>query len=215
MGSEGTKALGSGACPVYDEPTFRYLRAVEQKRSKRSGSPFLVVLVDDGPSREKSREKMDPAAADDLFRRLSGCLRQTDFVGWYEDGRVAGAVLTELGKERPHGELPGLVGRRICDQLRSSSAGLLRVRVSARPEAGAPGGFEAVLRSDPGLLDRVRWSLRAMRRALAPTTTTAPSAAITSPPVPTGGNGHGLPGMPEAMSRVLKSHPGQSGATRC
>ena len=33
-----------------------------------------------------------------IFSCLTRCLRDTDFIGWYEDGFRAGAVLTELGE---------------------------------------------------------------------------------------------------------------------
>ena len=40
---------------------------------------------------------MNTETAAKLFSALSLCLRETDFIGWYQEGNVAGAVLTHLG----------------------------------------------------------------------------------------------------------------------
>ena len=47
---------------------------------------------------------------------LSFCLRETDFFGWYRDGRVAGAVLTQHG-EPDEDDLSELVRRRVGGEL--------------------------------------------------------------------------------------------------
>ena len=76
------------------------------------------------------------AAADRLFSVLPLCLRETDFVGWYLDGRVAGAVLTQ--HERPiAADLCDVTRRRICGELDkhflSDLAQSLQVRVYGLP----------------------------------------------------------------------------------
>jgi hypothetical protein len=38
---------------------------------------------------------LDGGLASQLFSALSLCLRETDFVGWYREDRVAGAVLIQ------------------------------------------------------------------------------------------------------------------------
>jgi hypothetical protein len=89
------KAKGGNTKP-YDERTFRYLLGLEQRRSDRSGRPFVLVLVDfqaDG----NGRPPLEAGVATTIFSALSQCVRETDFIGWYEHARCAGAVLTELG----------------------------------------------------------------------------------------------------------------------
>jgi hypothetical protein len=80
---------------AYNEEAFRYLLAVQRKRSERSGRPFLLLLV----------SLHDPTGADgvfprpvaqELFSAMCRAFRETDFMGWYREQRVAGAVLTEL-----------------------------------------------------------------------------------------------------------------------
>jgi hypothetical protein len=75
-----------GARP-HDEATFRYLLEVEHRRADRTGRPFVLVLVDTPTA----------ARAEAVFASLEDCLRETDFIGWYEHAQTAGAVLTELG----------------------------------------------------------------------------------------------------------------------
>jgi hypothetical protein len=98
---------------VYNQAAFRFFLASEQKRSDRSGRPFALVLV------ERKKEsglgaRIDVEAATRLFSGLSLGLRETDFVGWYEEGVVAGAVLTHLG-ETSKTDVAHQVHRRIAN----------------------------------------------------------------------------------------------------
>jgi len=121
---------------AYNEQAFRYLLAIEQKRSERSGCPFLLLLVD---LKEKSGigVRIDPMVASKLFSALGLCLRETDVVGWYREERVAGAVLIELGERRPT-EVSRLIGQRVKDRLYaglpSNVARRLQVRIYQHPE---------------------------------------------------------------------------------
>jgi hypothetical protein len=60
--------------------------------------------------------EIDVVTAGKLFSILSGCLRETDFIGWYRDGRVAGAVLTQHG-EPDRDDLSEVVRRRVGKAL--------------------------------------------------------------------------------------------------
>ena len=42
---------------------------------------------------------MDPLAAKTVMAVSSRSLRETDYIGWYRDGRIIGAVLTGLVQE--------------------------------------------------------------------------------------------------------------------
>lgn len=80
---------------AYKEAAFRYFLQVEEKRFLRSNRRFLLLLLDlnDEPG---STEQIDPAIAKKLFTALKPCVRETDFVGWYRQGRVIGVVCTQL-----------------------------------------------------------------------------------------------------------------------
>jgi hypothetical protein len=121
---------------TYNEQAFRYLLAIERKRSERSGCPFLLLLVE-LKDQEGASARLDPMVANTLFSDLWRCLRETDCVGWYHEERVAGAVLTELGNGRAM-EVSSLIGKRVSarlyEHLPSDVARRLRVRIYQHPE---------------------------------------------------------------------------------
>jgi hypothetical protein len=100
-----------GPAQPYNEEAFRYLLAVERERCDRSGGPFLLLLMAPAP-RPGVRERIARPVARKLFASLRLCLRETDFVGWYHEERVAAAVLTDLG-----GRTAAAVGRRVGETI--------------------------------------------------------------------------------------------------
>jgi hypothetical protein len=130
-----------GPGQAYNEEAFRYFLKVEHKRSEISGRPFLLLLVELEQLRTKNR--IQPALAGKLFSALWLCLRETDFIGWYRDERVAGAVLTQradiAGTDMSR-QVRERVIRVMSEQLPKAVAGRLQVRVyqlSPRPEGGS------------------------------------------------------------------------------
>jgi hypothetical protein len=99
-----SRHLDEGSCDVetvsatveaYNEAAFRYFLQVEEKRFLRSNRKFLLLLVDlNGDS--GAVEDFDPALGKKLFAALWPCVRETDFVGWYRQGRVIGVACTQL-----------------------------------------------------------------------------------------------------------------------
>jgi lipopolysaccharide/colanic/teichoic acid biosynthesis glycosyltransferase len=76
-----------------DEEIFRRMIAIERKRTERSKSPFLLMLLevvsDDGP--KKDRRTLDLIAT-----ALLASSRDTDLVGWYKENVIIGAMFTGL-----------------------------------------------------------------------------------------------------------------------
>jgi hypothetical protein len=127
----------------YTEDVFRHLLALERTRSQRSGRPFALLLVDLKPETRGSSAVIHPFVADKIFGGLEQCLRETDYLGWYRAGSVAGAVLTELC-EGPDVVAPNNVAARVnhvlSENLLSSVANRIRVRLhlqGAWQETGA------------------------------------------------------------------------------
>jgi hypothetical protein len=79
---------------AYNEEAFRYFLEIERKRSEISSRPFLLLLVD-VKNQGGGCVDIPSATAAQLFEQLARCLRDTDFIGWYYEGRVVGAVLTQ------------------------------------------------------------------------------------------------------------------------
>jgi len=77
---------------LYDERLFQHLLAIERKRSERSGRPLLLVLITNHEAPESEHLNSQTALA--IFRALQHILREVDFVGWYQEGQIVGAVLT-------------------------------------------------------------------------------------------------------------------------
>ena len=75
---------------AYNEEAFRHFLALEGKRSELSGRPFLLLLVDLKEQPVDLKEQPE-VGADKLLLALCLCVRETDFVGWYRERRVAGA----------------------------------------------------------------------------------------------------------------------------
>ena len=114
----GVAAAGAGE--AYNEEAFHYLLALERDRFERTKRPFALVLVDD---ERNSADGFDPAVAAKLFAVLAGTLRETDIIGWYQAGRIVGAMLT------PVGEAP-IAG--VSHQMRERIGNALRARLPRR-----------------------------------------------------------------------------------
>ena len=134
---------------AYDEETFRYFLTLEERRSERSGRPFVLVLVDVNAAESTGENGSESAMAsevegalDELFKALVHSLRETDFVGWYRNGQVAGAVLTQLGETSEGGDISRLVREKVIRALHGLSpwARLLKVQIHQLPSVEAKTG---------------------------------------------------------------------------
>jgi hypothetical protein len=127
----GGFALPDGLGHAYNEEAFQYFLEIERKRSEVSNRPFLLMLVD-----FSKHPRIDAVTADKLFSVLSRCLRETDFIGWYREGRVAGAVLTQHAETDGDDLSDGVrerIGRALREGLPSDLARQLQARVYQIP----------------------------------------------------------------------------------
>ena len=83
---------------AYDQEAFRYLLESESKRSERSGHCCQVLLLY-WTDAQGSIVQMDSHVAKTVMAASSRSLRETDYIGWYSDERIVGAVLTVLVQE--------------------------------------------------------------------------------------------------------------------
>jgi lipopolysaccharide/colanic/teichoic acid biosynthesis glycosyltransferase len=76
-----------------DEETFRRMIAIERKRTERSLSPFLLILLEcvGAQSAKKHKATLDRATSALLLSS-----RDTDLVGWYKNEEIVGAMFTGL-----------------------------------------------------------------------------------------------------------------------
>jgi hypothetical protein len=124
-------ASDSGVDDVYNEEAFRHFLTVERMRAERSERSFLLLLV----SFRKSPDhgvRVPRTVCSSLFSGLALCVREVDFIGWYRDRVVAGAVLAQ-GLDEPDTAAPARIIERVTsvltERLPSRIAERLRVRV--------------------------------------------------------------------------------------
>ena len=77
---------------VYNQAAFHYFLAADRVRVQRSRRSMILLLVSLRPSPGRS-EPLSDAIASTLFAGLTACVREIDFIGWYRQDCVAGAVL--------------------------------------------------------------------------------------------------------------------------
>jgi hypothetical protein len=135
---------------AYNEEAFRYFLDIERKRSEASRRPFLLLLVDLKKVRGSS-SRFSERSSDRLFSQLSLSLRETDFVGWYRDGRVAGAVLTQR-PDMQDARVSRNVAQRVKDALRAQldreTSDRLQVRVYQIPSGAEEAHQESAPNGD-------------------------------------------------------------------
>lgn len=129
--SELDRVLEGAEGAEYDEDVFQYLLSVEQSRASHASRPLRLLFATLEPVPGKP-VPIPPRSASKLFDGLRTSLRETDVMGWYRQGRVAGAVLT--AKEDPVADgMPNAIERRVGDRVRhqlpAKVARSLRVRV--------------------------------------------------------------------------------------
>jgi lipopolysaccharide/colanic/teichoic acid biosynthesis glycosyltransferase len=94
MSAFGTSAVTR--ISFLQEETFHNLLTLERHRAERSRKPFVLMVLEPGPSAEAS-------VADRLLSQVTCVLlkstRETDLVGWYKNGVSLGVIFTEISLE--------------------------------------------------------------------------------------------------------------------
>lgn len=101
---------------ILDEAAFRRTIALERKRTERSRSPMLLMLLNAG-----DRLPFDKSGRvlSNVLSALSLSTRDTDVVGWYKDQSVVGVMFTDLTLD-DHGEILGTMMHRVSQTLRNN-----------------------------------------------------------------------------------------------
>jgi lipopolysaccharide/colanic/teichoic acid biosynthesis glycosyltransferase len=97
-----------------DEKTFRRVIAIERKRTERSKSPFVLMLLEvtNHQNSEKSRKSLEC-----ILAALVASCRDTDLVGWYKHQAVVGVMFTGLVVNDKNSVL-GAILNRVSNTLR-------------------------------------------------------------------------------------------------
>ena len=90
------------------EALFKRRISLERKRTERSNTPFLLMLLEAGQcqSPESSRK-----AIFNVSSALLSATRETDVIGWYEDQGILGVIFTDLVIYDKNSLLSTMLGR--------------------------------------------------------------------------------------------------------
>ena len=117
---------GAGA-RAYNEAAFRHFLAIERRRAEYSNRSVLLVLV--SLRSDNGRVHMPEASATAILGGLAEAVREVDFVGWFREGRVAGAVLAQGSAGDAHQLMARRVRQILGNRLSSKQSNRLRVRI--------------------------------------------------------------------------------------
>ncbi|MGE4054198.1 MAG: hypothetical protein AB7F99_05310 [Vicinamibacterales bacterium] len=93
---------------------FRRLLWTEWKRAVRAEQPLFLVLV--RVNRHPVTTRVPAPVSARVFAALTQAVRDVDFTGWYRDGRLAGAVLAQVG-DPPDAEARAGIRQRVVTSL--------------------------------------------------------------------------------------------------
>jgi lipopolysaccharide/colanic/teichoic acid biosynthesis glycosyltransferase len=142
---KGRKALSrfghlpAGQKVILKEDAFHSMLTIERRRAERSGKPFALMIID---SQAVHKNGNAATFAKQLTAAVSGATRETDFVGWYEEGVVLAVIFTEVNLEgkNPIGEvLHSKVVTSLRDHLDHTVAASLLLTVHIFPESWGKG----------------------------------------------------------------------------
>ena len=121
---------------MYNEEAFRFLLASESNRSVRSGYSFNILLVY-SIDKQGLVVHMDRDVVDTVVEALFRTVRDTDYIGWYLEGRIVGGVLTVLG-QNSEVEVSTRIQQRLMEIFRAEVSaeknGRLQIRICQHHE---------------------------------------------------------------------------------
>ena len=118
---------------VIAESPFHATLTLERRRAERSRKPFVLMLVDATLANGSSTFIMGSAV-----KVIFNYKRETDIVGWYRDGSIAGTIFTELGRDGEHSSIDVLRAKMqtaFTKHLGRERASLLTISMHVFPES--------------------------------------------------------------------------------
>ena len=107
-----------GRDEVIQEDSFHSMLMLERRRAERSRKPFVLMLADASAFIDiRTRESFVSRVCSVLLKST----RETDLIGWYEDGTVLGVIFTEVSVD---GKTP------VAEVLRAKVLGTLKEQMS-------------------------------------------------------------------------------------
>jgi exopolysaccharide biosynthesis polyprenyl glycosylphosphotransferase len=121
---------------VLQEEMFHALLSRECRRAERSRKPFVLILLD---SRAVHKKGNGANFLKRIMSLVSDATRETDIIGWYEEGLILGVIFTEINLEGK-GPITELLYSKVVaalwDNLDHALASNVAVSVHLIPESG-------------------------------------------------------------------------------
>lgn len=105
---------------ILGEQTLHAMLTLERRRAERSRKPFVLMLLD---THAVPKHGHGATFIDDMTSVVCDATRETDLIGWYEEGKVLAVIFTEITLE---GESP------ITEILHSKVVSVLREKLDHR-----------------------------------------------------------------------------------
>jgi len=110
-----SESVASAEQGALNEETFKRVIAIERKRTERSKSPFVLMLLE--VTNHQNSEKTKRSLECIVTGLLAAC-RDTDLVGWYKDNCIVGVMFTGLVVNDKHSILSAILNR-VSETLRN------------------------------------------------------------------------------------------------
>jgi hypothetical protein len=125
---------------ILGEEAFLQLLSLERKRSERSRSRFVLMLLEYDAL---VKDRVDAWALHSVFEVLTQSTRETDIRGWYKQNRVVGVIFTEIGEAEGKAVGNALLSRvtdALCSSLSIDEINAIRLSFHVFPEDARQGG---------------------------------------------------------------------------
>jgi lipopolysaccharide/colanic/teichoic acid biosynthesis glycosyltransferase len=104
--------VGERCLGMLDQALFQSILTLERKRTERSQKPFALMLLD-------ASRLLANGAREQAFSGMSAAVasatRDTDVVGWFEEGAIVGVIYTEI-----QGSSKEAITESLCSRLKSA-----------------------------------------------------------------------------------------------
>jgi hypothetical protein len=120
------------------EELFRRLLTLEQKRSDRTGEPFLLVLIHCETLIRRGAEH----SIEDIGIALAASVRVTDVTGWHRNRSNIGLIFTSFngaGREKVQSAISSKILRILSETLHASEVDHVKVSFHFHPQDGDSG----------------------------------------------------------------------------
>lgn len=125
----------AGREQIIPEESFHSMVTLERRRAERSRRPFVLMLLD-------AAAVLEDKNADRFISRVISVLlkstRETDLVGWYENGSMLGVIFTEISLQSENpitAILHSKISSALHDELTREVASRLAITVHLFPES--------------------------------------------------------------------------------